>query len=105
VKTWNVQVDTLADRAAYDNEAAGFVVLVSDAGDGRAAIFTMGAAGWSDPAYQTPASVGGNMLGPATSNDGHAVVFDGTDGKHVKDAGYVPASVGKAIALSMVFGD
>lgn len=67
-KTWNVQVDDLSDRDAYDNEDSGFVVLVSDVGDGRAAIYTMGDGGygdWSGPAYQT-----GPAGGPGPAGDG-----------------------------------
>lgn len=50
------QVDDLTARAAYDDEDEGFNILVSDTGDGRAAIYTMGDGGsadWSDPAYLT----------------------------------------------------
>jgi hypothetical protein len=51
---FDVQVDELADRAAYDAQADGFRVLVSDVGDGRAAIYSRRSATpgvWSDPAY------------------------------------------------------
>lgn len=58
----DVQVDTLADRDDYDAEAEGFSVLVSDVGDGRAAIYSKLSAtpaDWSVPAYITgPAGVG-----------------------------------------------
>jgi len=52
---WDVQVDDLAGRAAYDGEDAGFSVLVADTGSGRAAVYErVGAAGnWTDPAYLT----------------------------------------------------
>lgn len=53
---YNVQVDTLADRDAYDGQSAGFAVLVSDMGDGRSALFSKAsnASGdWTDPAYIT----------------------------------------------------
>ncbi|MCC5777839.1 hypothetical protein H7H48_02155 [Nitratireductor sp. B36] len=53
---FDVQVDDLAGRAAYDNDAAGFTVLVADVGDGRSAVYTknsVAAADWSDPAYIT----------------------------------------------------
>ncbi|WPZ13273.1 hypothetical protein T8J41_14020 [Nitratireductor rhodophyticola] len=53
---FDVQVADLAGRAAYDNEAAGFTVLVADVGDGRSAIYTknsVAAADWSAPAYIT----------------------------------------------------
>jgi predicted RNA-binding protein with TRAM domain len=50
------QVDTLADRETYDDEEEGFSVLVSDIGDGRAAIYSKNSAAsgdWSDPAIIT----------------------------------------------------
>lgn len=53
---YNEQVDTLADRDVYDEQEEGFAVLVSDIGDGRAALYSKNsnAAGdWSDPAYIT----------------------------------------------------
>lgn len=53
---FNVQVDTLADRAAYDGQSTGFAVLVSDVGDGRSAVYSKNSntsADWSDPAYIT----------------------------------------------------
>lgn len=52
-------VDDIAARAAYDNEAAGFAVVVADTGDGRSAVYTrVGAAGnWSAPAYITGPAV------------------------------------------------
>lgn len=51
-----VQVDELSDRDAYDDEDEGFSILVSDVGDGRAAIYSKNSnasADWSDPAYVT----------------------------------------------------
>lgn len=57
---FDVQVNTLADRATYDAQAAGFAVLVSDIGDGRSAVYSKlsNASGdWSAAAYITgPAS-------------------------------------------------
>lgn len=53
---YDVQVDTLADRASYDGQAAGFAVLVSDVGDGRSAVYSKNSntvGDWSDPAYVT----------------------------------------------------
>jgi len=53
---YNVQVDTLADRAAYDGQSAGFAVLVSDVGDGRSAVYSKAsntAGDWTAPAYVT----------------------------------------------------
>lgn len=52
----DVQVPTLADRDAYDGEAAGFTVLVSDIGDGVAAMYTKRSAAsgdWAGPARYT----------------------------------------------------
>src|SRR5690606_38554924 len=53
---YDVQVDTLPDRAAYDGQTAGFAVLVSDVGDGRSAIYSKvsnTSGDWSGPAYVT----------------------------------------------------
>ncbi|WP_240233629.1 hypothetical protein [Devosia lacusdianchii] len=53
---YDVQVDNLADRDAYDGQAEGFSVLVADVGDGRAAVYTKDSAtsgDWTDPAYVT----------------------------------------------------
>lgn len=53
---FDVQVDTPADRAAYDGQAEGFKVLVSDVGDGRSALYSKASntlGDWSDPAYIT----------------------------------------------------
>jgi len=53
---FNVQVDTLADRAAYDGQSAGFTVLVADIGDGRSAVYSKNSntsGDWSDPAIIT----------------------------------------------------
>jgi hypothetical protein len=52
-------VNTLAARATYDLQAAGFTVLVADIGDGRSALYaknTATAGDWSDPAFLTGAS-------------------------------------------------
>lgn len=53
---YDVQVDTLSDRDAYDGQSEGFSVLVSDIGDGRSALYSKASntvADWSDPAYIT----------------------------------------------------
>lgn len=53
---YDVQVDLLADRDAYDGQSQGFSVLVSNIGDGRAAVYSKvsNAAGdWTNPAYVT----------------------------------------------------
>jgi len=51
----DAEVDDMAGRAAYDNEAPGFVVKVNDDGTGRAVFFTKGAGAgvWGSPAYLT----------------------------------------------------
>lgn len=59
-QNFDAQVNDLAGRAAYDDELGpfgderGFAILVSDVGDGRAAIYSKNSnttADWSDPAY------------------------------------------------------
>jgi hypothetical protein len=53
---YDVQVANLAARAAYNGQAAGYSVLVSDVGDGRAAIYSKNSntsADWSAAAYVT----------------------------------------------------
>lgn len=57
---YDVQVDLLADRDAYDGQAEGFSVLVANVGDGRAAVYAKASAtsgDWSDPAYVTGSAV------------------------------------------------
>lgn len=54
--TYDVQVDTLADRDAYDGQSEGFAVLVSDVGDGRSALYSKNSnavGDWGAPAYIT----------------------------------------------------
>jgi len=54
--SYDVQVDTLADRAAFDGQSEGFAVLVSNVGDGRSALFSKASnavGDWTDPAYIT----------------------------------------------------
>lgn len=61
---FDVQVNLLVDRDAYNNQAAGYRVLVSDVGDGRAAIYskvTVSPDQWTDPAYLT--TLGGATAG------------------------------------------
>jgi hypothetical protein len=56
---YDVLVDDLAGRAAYDAEEAGFAVLVADIGDGRSALYTKrtnDTGDWTDPAYITGAT-------------------------------------------------
>lgn len=78
------QVDTLADRAAYNAEAEGFSVLVSDIGDGRAAIYSKNSAtsgDWSDPAIITgPTGVGTGLSFDVVVDDLAArAVYDDED--------------------------
>ncbi len=59
---FDVQVDTLAERSAYDAQGFGYVVLVSDVGDGRSAVYSKASntvGDWSDPAFVT------GPIGPA----------------------------------------
>lgn len=52
--SFDVVVDDLTERALYDAEVEGFTALVSDSGDGRAAVYTKlsaTSADWSDPNY------------------------------------------------------
>lgn len=54
---FDVQVDTLAGLLDYENQAVGYRVLVSDVGDGRAAVYILENSGsptdWSNPSYVT----------------------------------------------------
>ncbi|MBB3234453.1 hypothetical protein [Phyllobacterium endophyticum] len=53
---YNKLVNTLAARAAFDLQVAGYSVLVADVGDGRSAIYSKNSAtsaDWSNPAYLT----------------------------------------------------
>ncbi|WP_417585152.1 hypothetical protein [Pelagibacterium sp.] len=53
---YDVQVDDLTARSAYDGQDTGYAVLVADTGDGRSAIYSKNSttsADWSDPAYVT----------------------------------------------------
>lgn len=64
---YNVQVDELSDRDAFDGQSAGFAVLVSDVGDGRAAIYSKASntiGDWTDPGYVT------GPVGPASTVPG-----------------------------------
>jgi hypothetical protein len=56
---YDVQVDELADRAAFDGQEEGYAVLVANVGDGRSALYTKRSntsADWSDPSYITGAT-------------------------------------------------
>src|SRR5690554_1457273 len=65
---FDIQVDTLADRDAFNARPARFRVLVSDIGDGRAAIYSKKSSAdgdWSEPAM---------FSGPAIELDVASVV-------------------------------
>lgn len=72
---FDVQVNTLADRAAYNAAATGFKVLVSNVGDGRSALYSKKSAtsgDWSNPSYITgPTGIAGPYteitVGPTTT--------------------------------------
>lgn len=72
---WNVRVDNIPARAAYDAELEGFSVLVSNIGDGRAGVYskvTDAPGDWSAVAYLT----GATGAPGANGTDGR----DGTNG-------------------------
>ncbi|MGK9039233.1 hypothetical protein KXS05_02595 [Rhizobium sp. SA279] len=63
----NATVETPAGLATYDGEAAGFIVLVSNAGDQRAALYfkvSATAGDWSDPAFLTGEKGDQGDIGP-----------------------------------------
>lgn len=69
--TVDARVQTLAERAAYDAQAANFSVYVNDIGDGRAAVYfklSATSGNWSTPAYQTgPVGPAPNVEATVTS--------------------------------------
>lgn len=78
-------VETLAERAAFDGEAKGFSVLVADVGDGRSAIYfklSSTSGDWSDPAYLTGANGSfqseGDWLAATTYEIGKVVFYQGS---------------------------
>lgn len=80
-RNWDATVDDISGRATYDDEAAGFAVLVADTGSGRAAVYIKNSAtsaDWSDPAYYTgpQGEKGDTGDAGADGNDG----ADGADG-------------------------
>lgn len=82
---YDVQVNNLAGRGAYDSRPANFRVLVADIGDGRSAIYSKNsntAADWSSPAVITgpPGPDGVNSRGnydPATAYAADDLVYSG----------------------------
>lgn len=82
---YDVQVNTIADRATYDAQPAGFTVLVSDIGDGRAAVYSKASAAtgdWTDPAFLTGPSGSfqskGAWDGATPYNAGDVVTYAGS---------------------------
>jgi hypothetical protein len=97
-------VNTLAARATYDLQAAGFTVLVADIGDGRSALYaknTATAGDWSDPAFLTgPVGLTPDLtigttttLAPGTAA---TATISGTDDDPVLNLG-IPAGRGAII--------
>lgn len=94
---YDVQVDDVTGRAVYDGQTAGFTVLISDMGDGRAAIQSKASntsADWTDPAYVTGAQGGqGDQgdQGPAGEGFEFKGAYSGAtayvEGDVVRDAG------------------
>ncbi|SFJ55244.1 hypothetical protein SAMN04515648_4568 [Phyllobacterium sp. CL33Tsu] len=81
----DAKVETLAERAGYDGQAAGFTVLVANVGDGRSAVYfkasnTLG--DWSVPAYLTGPNgtfqSKGNYSGAITYAIGDVVLQNGS---------------------------
>ncbi|SDP47025.1 Carbohydrate binding domain-containing protein [Phyllobacterium sp. YR620] len=79
------KVETLAQRAAYDGQAAGYTVLVADVGDGRSAVYfkvSNTLADWSDPAFLTGPNgtfqSKGNYSGSTTYQIGDVVLYNGS---------------------------
>lgn len=97
---FDIQVDELSDRDAHDGEAQGFRVLVSDTGDGRAAIYSKISASsgdWSAPAYLT---IDGAVVGPASSTSTNLTMFNGVTGKVIADSGVAVSTDGTMAANS-----
>lgn len=119
---YDVQVDDLAGRAAYDTRPGptpterGFAVLVSDIGDGRSAIYSKvsnASADWSDAAYFS-GPTGGKGWSPqlVAESDGERRVLklagyvggEGTEptanvGEYLKADGTFTATIGDAVDI------
>lgn len=119
---YDVQVNTLPDRAAYDNKPGptpttrGFAVLVSDIGDGSSAIYSKksnATADWSDPApYSGPTGAKGWSPQLVAEADGVRRVLklagyvggEGTEptdnvGEYLKADGTFTATIGDAVDI------
>jgi hypothetical protein len=117
---WDVHVDTLPDRAPFDDKpgptptARGFAVLVSDVGDGSSAIYSKqsnATADWSDPApYSGPTGAKGWSPQLVAEADGERRVLklagyvggEGTEptdnvGEYLKADGTWTATIGDAV--------
>lgn len=71
VGNWDAVADDLIERAAFDGEAAGFRVAVSDAGSGRSAVYQKKSASsgdWSAPLWLTGAPGGDGSDGVQSSD-------------------------------------
>lgn len=77
--TSNEQID---DRVAALLQAGDNITLTYDDTAGTLTISATGGGG------------SGDVVGPSSATDGHMAVFDGTDGKHVRDGGAVPTGAG-----------
>lgn len=75
---WDAIVNSTADLAQYAGQNVGYKVMVRDTGNGRAALYTKTAAGWSNPLYWT-----GGPGGPGEDGEpgprGDSVTFAVTD--------------------------
>lgn len=93
---FDVQVDELSDRAAYDNEPQGYRVLVSDVGDGRGAVYSKASnasADWTAPAYLTSSAGGGDVMGPVSSLNSSIPIFGDTSGTVLEDSGVLLSNI------------
>ena len=96
------QVADLTARGDYDDEPEGFRVIVSDSGDGRAALYTMGAGGsgdWGEAAYIT----GGT--GRAGADGGILMTWSTSTTDADPGGGYVRANNADLSAATMLYVD
>jgi hypothetical protein len=87
-----MHADTAGDAYSVQGEIPAAFEHVAAKGqpDGYAALDSDGKV----PSANLPAGLGGGsggVIGPGSAVDGHLAVFDGTDGKHLRDGGAVPA--------------
>lgn len=101
---FDVQVDDLAARAAYDNQNAGFRVLVSNIGGGFAAIYSKNsstAGDWSAPAMVTgpQATIEIGTVSTLTPGSPATVTNIGTDANAILDFG-IPQGAAATIVVN-----